>query len=160
MTEGNSFSSFEEVSDWFYLLFCFICISCSALASGLTIGLLSFDTLKLQIKTECGTEAEKIAANRILPLLDKRHDLLCTLLVFNSIASESLPVFLDSIVPSYAAIIISVTLVLICGEVVPVAFFTGPDQVRIRFITLFLNHPLFILLFPQNLQNLTIFTFK
>jgi len=36
--------------------------------------------------------------------------------------------FLDKIVPSWAAILFSVSLVLLCGEVIPSALFTGPDQ--------------------------------
>lgn len=42
-----------------------------------------------------------------------------------TLANEALPVMLDRIVPSYAAILLSVTLVLIFGEVVPSAIFTG-----------------------------------
>ena len=39
-----------------------------------------------------------------------------------------MPLFLDKIVPSWAAILFSVSLVLLCGEVIPSALFTGPDQ--------------------------------
>jgi metal transporter CNNM len=53
---------------------------------------------------------------------------LCTLLLFNASANETLPLFLDNIVPSWAAILFSVSLVLLCGEVIPSALFTGPDQ--------------------------------
>lgn len=57
--------------------------------------------------------------------------LLCTLLLFNAAANEALPIFLDAIVPAWAAIIVAVTLVLICGEIVPTALFTGPNQLQI-----------------------------
>jgi len=33
--------------------------------------------------------------------------------------------------PEFAAIVVSVTLVLFFGEVIPQAYLTGPDQIRI-----------------------------
>ena len=44
---------------------------------------------------------------------------------------EALPIFLDSLVPSYLAIIISVTAVLFFGEIIPQAVCTGPNQIKI-----------------------------
>lgn len=61
-------------------------------------------------------------------MIANHHLLLCTLLLFNASANETLPLFLDNIVPSWAAILFSVSLVLLCGEVIPSALFTGPDQ--------------------------------
>lgn len=95
------------------------------------MGLLSLDSLKLRIKLVVGTPAEKIAAKKILPLLESHHFLLCTLLLFNAVANEALPVFLDEIVPSWAAVVIAVTAVLLCGEILPTALFTGPNQLSI-----------------------------
>jgi metal transporter CNNM len=54
-----------------------------------------------------------------------------TLLLANALAMESLPIFLDAIVPSFWAIIISVTAVLFFGEVIPQAICTGPSQLKI-----------------------------
>jgi hypothetical protein len=68
-----------------------------ALAAGMTVGLLSLDTLKLQIKLEVGTPQEKASARTILPVVSNHHLLLCTLLLFNAAANESLPIFLDAI---------------------------------------------------------------
>lgn len=45
--------------------------------------------------------------------------LLSTLLLNNAIAMEALPIFLDALVPSWLAIIISTTAVLVFGEVLP-----------------------------------------
>eukprot|EP01035_Chromulina_nebulosa_P017330 gene17330-22874_t len=52
-------------------------------------------------------------------------------MLFNATANEALPLFLDQIVPSWLTIIISVTLVLCFGEIVPSAVFTGPKQLKI-----------------------------
>ncbi len=49
----------------------------------------------------------------------------------NSIANEALPLFLNEIVPPVMAVIISVTAVLIFGEILPSAIFTGPNQLAI-----------------------------
>jgi CBS domain containing-hemolysin-like protein len=115
------------------LLSVLVCLLSAATAAGLTLGVLSLDELKLKIKEQTGTETEKAAVKAILPLLKDRHFLMCTLLLFNSLANEALPVFLNEIVPSFVAIIISVTLVLLVGEVMPAAIFTGPNQLNIAY---------------------------
>ncbi len=99
--------------------------------SGLTVGYLSIDDLVLELKLTTGTDEEKKFANVVLPILAKRHWLLVTLLVANAFAMETLPLCLDKIVPGYLAIIISVSLVLFIGEVIPQAVCTGPDQIKI-----------------------------
>lgn len=49
----------------------------------------------------------------------------------NSLANETLPIFLDELVPSYIAVILSVTFSLFFGEIIPSAIFTGPNQLAI-----------------------------
>ena len=49
--------------------------------------------------------------------MKNQHLLLCTLLIGNSLAMEALPIFLDTLVPSFVAVLISVTLILAFGEV-------------------------------------------
>jgi metal transporter CNNM len=51
--------------------------------------------------------------------------MLVTLLLCNAGAMETLPIFLDRLVPQVVAIICSVTLILIFGEVIPQAICTG-----------------------------------
>ena len=87
--------------------------------SGLTVGLLSIDDLVLEMKIKSGTEEEQNQASRLLPLISNHHLLMVTLLISNAAAMEALPLFLGYMVPSYAAIIISVTLVLAFGEIIP-----------------------------------------
>jgi metal transporter CNNM len=74
---------------------------------------------------------DQLAASKVLPLIDDHHRLLVTLLLMNSVANEALPLFLDAIVPSWAAVLISVSLVLVFGEIIPSAIFTGSQQLRI-----------------------------
>lgn len=108
-----------------------MCIVCAALANGLTQGLLSINPLEMAIKLRSGTPEEKAQASRILPIISRHHFLLCTLMLFNASANEALPIFLDAVVPSWLSIVLSVTLVLICGEILPGAVFTGPSQIKI-----------------------------
>ena len=49
----------------------------------------------------------------------------------NALANEALPLFLDKLVPEYIAVILSVTMVLFFGEIIPSAIFTGPNQLAI-----------------------------
>lgn len=72
----------------------------------------------------------KLAA-QVLPMLNKHHYLLVTLLLCNACAMEALPIFLDAVVPAAWAIAISVTAVLFFGEIIPQAVCTGPQQLKI-----------------------------
>jgi metal transporter CNNM len=76
-------------------------------------------------------EDERRYASILLPLAKKRHQLLVTLLTANALAYEALPIFLDTLVPSWAAILLSTTIVMIFGEILPSAIFTGPDQLKL-----------------------------
>lgn len=59
--------------------------------------------------------------------------MLVTLLLCNAGALETLPLYLDKMVPEVVAIILSVTFVLIFGEIVPMSICTGPNQVAIAY---------------------------
>ena len=53
--------------------------------------------------------------------------MLVTLLLCNAGAMEALPLSLDKLLPSWAAIVSSVTGVLFFGEIIPQALCTGPN---------------------------------
>eukprot|EP00009_Paramoeba_aestuarina_P009239 CAMPEP_0201522352 /NCGR_PEP_ID=MMETSP0161_2-20130828/17078_1 /ASSEMBLY_ACC=CAM_ASM_000251 /TAXON_ID=180227 /ORGANISM="Neoparamoeba aestuarina, Strain SoJaBio B1-5/56/2" /LENGTH=472 /DNA_ID=CAMNT_0047921171 /DNA_START=53 /DNA_END=1471 /DNA_ORIENTATION=- len=93
--------------------------------SGLTIGLLSLDPVNLEIMKSSEDENARKYANGIAPLVHRHHLLLVTLLMANAVAMESLPLFLDRVVTPLIAIIISVTAVLIFGEIIPQAICTA-----------------------------------
>lgn len=57
-------------------------------------------------------------------MVQKQHQLLVTLLFCNAAAMEALPIYLDRIFNEYVAIILSVTFVLVFGEVIPQAICT------------------------------------
>lgn len=118
--------------------------------SGLTVGYLSIDELALEIKSISGTDEEKIQCPIIQNVLRDKHKLLVTLLISNAAAMESLPIFINKLVPEWAAIIISTTLVLFFGEVFPQAFCTGPDQLIIAAKVAPVTECLMWILYPLN----------
>lgn len=87
--------------------------------SGLTLGLMSMSLVDLEVLAKSGTPQDRKHAAKILPVVKNQHLLLCTLLICNAAAMEALPIFLDSLVSAYGAILISVTLILLFGEIIP-----------------------------------------
>ncbi|KAJ0388730.1 hypothetical protein ATCC90586_010708 [Pythium insidiosum] len=96
--------------------------------AGLTMGLLSLDMLNMRILQMEGSTDEKRWASRVLPILSKHHFLLVTLMLVNAGANEALPIFLSRLVPESVSIILSVTCVLLFGEILPSASDRVPDR--------------------------------
>ncbi|KAL8490740.1 hypothetical protein ACS0TY_022655 [Phlomoides rotata] len=96
----------------------------AGIMSGLTLGLMSLGLVDLEILQRSGTPAEKKQAAAILPVVQKQHQLLVTLLLCNAASMEALPIYLDKLFNQYVAIILSVTFVLTFGEVIPQAICT------------------------------------
>ncbi|PON55140.1 CBS domain containing protein [Parasponia andersonii] len=91
----------------------------AGLMSGLTLGLMSLSLVDLEVLAKSGTPKDRIYAAKILPVVKNQHLLLCTLLICNAAAMEALPIFLDGLVTAWGAILISVTLILLFGEIIP-----------------------------------------
>ncbi|EPS67088.1 hypothetical protein M569_07687, partial [Genlisea aurea] len=91
----------------------------AGIMSGLTLGLMSLSLVDLEVLAKSGTAKDKEHAAKILPVVKNQHLLLVTLLICNAAAMEALPIFLDSLVSAYGAILISVTLILLFGEIIP-----------------------------------------
>ncbi|KAG7640815.1 CBS domain [Arabidopsis suecica] len=91
----------------------------AGLMSGLTLGLMSMSLVDLEVLAKSGTPRDRIHAAKILPVVKNQHLLLCTLLICNAAAMEALPIFLDALVTAWGAILISVTLILLFGEIIP-----------------------------------------
>ena len=105
-----------------------VLIIIAALMAGCQMGFMSIDSTTLRLKEEEGTPEEKRAAKAVSGVLHNRHHLLVALLLCNAAANEALPIFLDKLVPSAYAILVSVTCVLIFGEILPSAVMLGPRQ--------------------------------
>ncbi|KAH9257354.1 hypothetical protein BASA81_004511 [Batrachochytrium salamandrivorans] len=114
-----------------------LCITGSGLAAGLTIGLLSLDQFDMLVLLEtdpehCDTEEERLEllaeqadARLVHPLLENHHRLLVTLLLLNCLCAEMLPLFLDRLFPPWVAVLLSVTFILMFGEIIPSAVFSN-----------------------------------
>ena len=66
-----------------------------------------------------GKPDERKYAARIYPLVKRHHLLLVTLLLANAGAVETMPIFMDRITSPIVAIIVSVSAVLLFGEIIP-----------------------------------------
>ena len=99
----------------------------AAFMSGNTVGLAAISTLDLELKKEVGTKDEKRIANRISRVISNHHWMLCTLLFLNAAALESLPIVLEKLMPPTMAVIISVVVVLVFCEIIPMSLCTGPN---------------------------------
>lgn len=127
--EHNHNNSTSEII--IYISIIIVLILFAGIMSGLTVGYLSIDPLHLEIRMLSNNKNDFEKCKRINYILHDKHRLLVTLLVSNAAAMEALPLFLDRLLPSWAAIIISTTLVLFIGEVIPQAICTGKNQINI-----------------------------
>ncbi|KZV75231.1 DUF21-domain-containing protein [Peniophora sp. CONT] len=92
--------------------------------AGLTLGLMGLDELHLRVLAQSSEdEKEKLHARKVLKLLERgRHWVLVVLLLSNVIVNETLPIFLDSAIGGgIAAVVISTTMIVIFGEIIPQA---------------------------------------
>lgn len=93
----------------------------NGIMAGLTVGLMSIDEMKLKLLKETGTEKEKLRIKKLETLLSDKHFLLCVVLIGNCIGMESLPLVMSKIMPEWLTIVLSVTSLLIAGEIIPMA---------------------------------------
>lgn len=145
------FDSLEE-EEWYFIcnIFgaCFM-IFCVAVIAGLFLGMLTLDAFDLLIKERASLDPdEKNYARALYPIVKEKHLLLVTLLLLNALCYEALPIFLDRLVPGWIAVLLSTTLVLLFGEILPSAIFTGPDQLKLGYQMVPLVKVLLWLLYP------------
>ncbi|KAK1433165.1 hypothetical protein QVD17_10071 [Tagetes erecta] len=91
----------------------------AGMMSGLTLGLMSMSLVDLEVLAASGKPVDRLRASKILSVVKRHHLVLCTLLISNATAMEALPIFLNKLVPELGAIILSVTLILLVGEIIP-----------------------------------------
>ena len=106
-------------------------VLCAGLMAGLTMGLVSLDGTYIDILSRTGTAEQRAISKKLKWFVKRHHLVLVTLLLANSLCNEALPLFLNKIVSEGIAIVLSVTLVLLFGEILPSALFTGPKQLKI-----------------------------
>jgi metal transporter CNNM len=148
--EEESIEPAVHKTDWTSIILAAICVLSAAVCAGLIMGILSLDEFMLHIKIRAGTDpVEQKQAEMLLPLVKQRHLVLVSLLLFNFLADECLPLFLDNLMPSWLAVLTSVFLVVFVSEIVPSAVFIGPDQLRLAskispfaYVVIFVFYPI------------------
>lgn len=93
----------------------------ASLCSGLNLGILALDKLKLNALLQSGSEREKKYVKRVLPLLKDRHLLIASILLGNCLCCEILPELLDDLIGKIITMFLSVTVIVIFCEIVPQA---------------------------------------
>lgn len=98
------------------------CLVLAATAAGLTLGLMSLDTVGLDIMAASTNPREAAAARAIQPVRQQGHRLLVTLLLTMTIVTELLPLVLETLYPGGVfALAVSVMALLLFGEIFPQA---------------------------------------
>jgi len=111
----------SEDNFFLYVGIC-ICLVCmGGIMSGLQQGLMQLDRITIEGMKVDASSLKIVLLDMILPLIRRRHLLLVTLLVWNALAMEALPIFMDVLVPKFAAIVLSVSAVVLFGEIIPQA---------------------------------------
>ncbi len=116
----------------------------SALFSGLTIGVMGLNVTELQRKVNLGDRD----ARRIYPVRKRGNQLLCTLLLGNVAVNSTLSIFLGTIVSGVSAGAVSTSLIVLFGEIVPMAIFSryalkiGARAIWLVKIFLFVLYPI------------------
>jgi len=112
-----------SVSDhkfWIIIFGVFMLLCLAAVMAGLTVGLMSIDDLKLNVVEMTGSFSQKRRVRRLAPLLKQnREQLLISIIIVNCICMEWVPTLLHRIFTETFTLIISVSLVLIFGEILP-----------------------------------------
>jgi metal transporter CNNM len=145
--DAEHYSSYDY-SLLFNIIGATICILFVGLLSSMFLGLLTLDPLDLKVKQRAAIGEDEEYANKLLPVVEQYHRLLVTLLLLNALAYEALPLFLDNLLPTWATICLSVTFLLIFGEIIPSAIFTGPDQLRLASSLVPLVRCLLVVMYP------------
>ena len=114
-------SSLTDAEYLVYLLSSMGLVVMAGLMSGLTLGLMSLDEVEMEILVKSGKSNERKHAEKIRSIISNPHKLLVTLVVWNAIAAEALPLVLDRMTDPITAVILSVTVVLLFGEIIPQA---------------------------------------
>ncbi|CAN4079816.1 unnamed protein product [Withania somnifera] len=116
---GHTYLKCCDAEFFIYIVAVVLLVLWAGLMAGLTLGLLCMSVIDLEVLAKSGTPKDRLHASKILPIVKQQHLLLCSLLISNVTAMETLPLFLDELVPAWGAVLLSVTLILIFGEIIP-----------------------------------------
>lgn len=91
---------------------------CSALFSGLTLGILTLNKYELKRKAQLGDKDAKV----VYPIRALGHQLMVTLLIGNVIVNAGITAILDTKINGLLAVLITTVIVVTFGEILPMAY--------------------------------------
>ncbi len=95
-----------------------VLLVCSALFSGLTIGILSLNHYELKRKAQLGDSSAKI----VYPIRALGHQLMVTLLIGNVIVNAAITAILNTRLNGLFAVLLTTIFVVTFGEILPMAY--------------------------------------
>lgn len=117
---------------WVDIVGAIFCLAFVALLALMFLGYLTLDELDLRVIARASIdEDQRAAATKIIPIMEHKHRTLVTILIVNSLAYETLPLFMDALMPVWLNVVLSTSLILLFGEIIPSGIATGPRQLAI-----------------------------
>ena len=102
---------------------CVFCVVIAGIVSGLTLTIFSLDKAYLTVLASSG-ESNSGRAKRLLPLVERPHWVLCTLIIVNASVMESLPLLTNSLVTNpIISVAVSTVVLMVCSEILPQSCF-------------------------------------
>ena len=130
-------------------LLAFLCVCIAAIMAGLLMGIMSLDPLFLEIRAKTAkTTRERREASTLIGFVKRKNLMLVSIIIINMGVNEALPLFLDRLVPTYISVLLSTTLVVLVGEILPSAYLTGPNQIPLAYRLLPILRATIFLTFP------------
>ncbi|OAD52039.1 Metal transporter CNNM2 [Eufriesea mexicana] len=133
---------------WLSIVIILMCLTFSALFSGLNLGLMAMDRTELKILCNTGTEKEKQYARTIQPVRNHGNYLLCSILFSNVLVNSIFTILLDDLTSGLVAVICSTLAIVIFGEISPQAICSrhglciGAKTIYITKLTMIITFPL------------------
>ncbi|XP_076651006.1 metal transporter uex [Halictus rubicundus] len=147
-TWGTIYTYEKFLPLWLTIVIILMCLSFSALFSGLNLGLMAMDRTELKILCNTGTEKEKQYARTIQPVRNHGNYLLCSILFSNVLVNSMFTILLDDLTSGLVAVICSTLSIVIFGEISPQAICSrhglciGAKTIYITKLTMIITFPL------------------